>query len=163
MLAGRLFVGCAFILMAYALMPTRATSTLWALVPLTCVCLLVFAVVFVKRFSRIQTARYPVMAALQTLIFSLLIFMVLFAAIAVQLGAHSSDAYSETLNKVDGFYFSVTTLATVGYGDITPVSTTARVITTIQMLGNLVLLGVALRLVSQVVEHRVARDRGASQ
>mgnify|MGYP000620812646 CR=1 FL=1 len=69
----------------------------------------------------------------------------------------------EALDKIDAFYFSTTTLATVGFGDIVPVSSTARVVVTIQMLANLALIGVALRLLSRVVESRVGSARRPSQ
>ena len=163
LVALRLLVGCIFILLAYAMMPTKDTTSWWAAVPITVGCLVIFVVVFARQFRRVQGANYPVLRAVETLVFSLLIFLVLFASIAVQLDEHTVGAYNEALNKIDAFYFSVTTLATVGYGDIVPVSSTARVVVTIQMLANLALLGVALRLLSRVVESRVSLGRDKSQ
>lgn len=47
---------------------------------------------------------------------------------------------------LDALYFSVTTLATVGYGDITPVSQAARAVTIVQMLFDLVIVTSAISI-----------------
>jgi len=51
--------------------------------------------------------------------------------------------------------------ATVGFGDISPVSEVARVLTTLQMVGDLVLIGLVLRIFVVAVNHgrRRAADR----
>jgi voltage-gated potassium channel len=161
LLVFRLVVGTALILAAYAAMPTGGKNMNWGAIPVTILALALFTVIFARQVRAISSARRPVVRAVELLVCSLLIFMVLFAAVAVQLESFSPGSYTEPLNKVDGFYFSVTTLATVGFGDITPVTTTARVVTTIQMLGNLVLLGIAFRLLSQEVEARVRQARSS--
>jgi voltage-gated potassium channel len=47
---------------------------------------------------------------------------------------------------LDALYFSVTTLATVGYGDITPVSQYARAVTIVQMIFDLVIVTSAISI-----------------
>jgi voltage-gated potassium channel len=42
--------------------------------------------------------------------------------------------FSQVLSKWDSVYFTITTLATVGYGDITPVTQEARIWTTAQIV-----------------------------
>ena len=56
------------------------------------------------------------------------------------------NSYTEPLTRLDALYFSVTMFATVGFGDITPVTELARVITVLQMLANLIFLGVVARV-----------------
>lgn len=158
---GRVLVGTVLIFGAYAMMPTGKDKQWWGAIPVTVLCLFLFVAAFIIQIRRVPNAKYPIMRALETLVYSLLTFMVLFAAIAVQLDNITPGSYTEPLDKIAGFYFSVTTLATVGYGDITPVTNTARVVCTIQMLGNLVLLGVALRLLGHEVEGRVRSAREA--
>ncbi len=65
------------------------------------------------------------------------------------------NSFSEHLDKVTAVYFTVTTLATVGYGDIVPVTHTAQVLATVQMLLDLVVIAVTARL---LIQHR---DDGA--
>ena len=148
----RVVLAAAFVLGAYAFMPTDAGNWWWAAIPMTLLGLVLFTIVFVRQLRKVSHADYPILRAVEALIFTVLLFLVLFAAVSVQLDAHTTGSYSESLTKVDGFYFAVTTMATVGYGDITPVTTTARVIGSIQMLGNLVLLGVAVRMIGKAVE-----------
>lgn len=62
--------------------------------------------------------------------------VILFAAVYLEVEAGGTgDAFVERLNgRTDGFYFSVITLFTIGYGDIRPVATVARVVVTMQVI-----------------------------
>ncbi|MGY1742969.1 MULTISPECIES: potassium channel family protein [unclassified Blastococcus] len=88
---------------------------------------------------------HPALRAMEAAALSIPLFLVLFAAAYVVLASGDEAAFTEPLDRVDGLYFVVTVFATVGFGDIAPVSTTARVLTTVQMVGNLVLVGLVLR------------------
>lgn len=69
-------------------------------------------------------------------------------------GAHITD-FGEAL------WWSVTTITTVGYGDLTPVTTTGRVIAVLLMIGGITLVGsITATLASWIVE-RVSDDRAA--
>ena len=48
---------------------------------------------------------------------------------------------------IESFYFCVVTLATVGFGDITPVSPTARAATTLQMVGDIILVSLVVQVI----------------
>jgi voltage-gated potassium channel len=61
-------------------------------------------------------------------------------------------AFSEDLDRVDALYFTMTVFATVGFGDITPVTRAARAVVTIQMVANLLVLTLLLRLVTRAVQ-----------
>jgi hypothetical protein len=76
------------------------------------------------------------------------------------------------LNKIDSIYFTLTTLSTVGYGDIRPVSGTCRVIVSGQMIVGLILVVVILALLvvriseagkmpeEQIIGHIAKMDAG---
>jgi uncharacterized membrane protein YtjA (UPF0391 family) len=51
-----------------------------------------------------------------------------------------------TLTRTDSLYFTVTVFATVGFGDIVGTSQAARVLVMVQMILNLVFIGVVVRL-----------------
>ena len=44
-------------------------------------------------------------------------------------------------------YFTVTIFSTVGFGDITPKTDLARLVTTVQMLADLAVIAVVVRLI----------------
>ena len=149
---GRITVSIVVVLIAYWLMPTNTGDWWWAALPMTILGLLLYGVVFVRQLRRTVRADFPVLRAVEAAVLLIVLFVVLFACIAVQLSAQNSGAYSEPLNKIDALYFSVTTLTTVGYGDITPVTSTARSIGILQMLGNLAVVGVVIRIFGHAVE-----------
>ena len=61
--------------------------------------------------------------------------------------------------RVDAVYFTVTTLSTVGYGDIHAISQAARVVVTVQILFDLMFLGVLVRVFIGAARKRV-NERG---
>jgi hypothetical protein len=109
----------------------------------------------------IVRARHPALRAIESIALSLPLFLLLFAAAYVLLTGTDPGAFTEPLTPTDGLYFTVTVFATVGFGDITPVTEVARVLTTLQMVGDLVLIGLVLRVFLTAVDRgrRRAADR----
>ena len=82
----------------------------------------------------------------------------LFAAIYVLCGAHALTAFegeAVPLRFVTGFFFSVHTLATIGYGSIAPANIAANVVVTIESLVGLL----GFSLVAGIVVARFSRPR----
>ena len=50
-----------------------------------------------------------------------------------------------TLTRTDALYFTVTVFSTVGFGDITATSQTARLVVVVQMLLDLLVLGLGVK------------------
>ena len=109
----------------------------------------------------ILRARHPALQAIEAIALSLPLFLLLFAATYVLLAGTDPHAFTEPLSHTDGLYFVITVFATVGFGDITPVTELARVLTTVQMVGDLVLIGLVLRVFLTAVErgHRRAAEQ----
>jgi len=101
---------------------------------------------------------YPVAKGVGTLVVSLPLFLVLFAATYFLMGDAEPATFSEPLTRVDSIYFTVTVFATVGFGDITAVTQSARVVTTVQMVSGLVLVGLIARLVLAAVQEGRSRQ-----
>jgi voltage-gated potassium channel len=59
--------------------------------------------------------------------------------------------------KTDGLYFSVSTLATVGYGDVHAAGQLARIAVTLQIVFNLVFLGSAIAMITGMWRERARR------
>ncbi|WP_326752592.1 potassium channel family protein [Streptomyces hirsutus] len=58
----------------------------------------------------------------------------------------ASNSFSESLSRTDAPYFAMPVFSTVGFGDITPRSEEARLLTAGQVTVNLLLIGVAAGL-----------------
>jgi voltage-gated potassium channel len=156
---GPLLLGLARILLTvvglvvvYYLLPLergfQAPSLLSLLAGLAGVALLV-----AWQVRSILRARHPALRAIEAVAMSLPLFLLLFAAAYVLLAGTDPGAFTQSLTRTDGIYFVVTVFATVGFGDISPVSETARVLVTLQMVGDLVLIGLVLRIFLVAVNH----------
>ena len=104
----------------------------------------------------------PTLRALETLAFTVPVFLVLFASVYVLLDADRPGQFNEPLSRTDALYFVVVVFSTVGFGDITPVSEAARVLTMLQIVCDLLLLGVLLRAMVVAVQHSRGRLTGRS-
>ena len=58
----------------------------------------------------------------------------------------NGESFTERLTRTDALYFAITVLSTVGFGDIAPVTQSARIAVTIQIILDLLLVGVGLRI-----------------
>ena len=116
--------------------------SLVALVPLT-----------VHRLRAVNTSDTPMLEAFEALVLLLTILMTGFAAVYYGMN-HAHDQFRGIDTRIDAVYFTVTTLSTVGYGDITAVSQTGRVAVTVQMLFDLAFLGIAVRVLSATARRR---------
>ncbi|GAA4783410.1 potassium channel family protein [Actinomycetospora chlora] len=96
-------------------------------------------------------ARHPGLRALETLALTIPTFLLLFAAGYHLVSQADPAEFSEPLSRTDALYFTVTVFATVGFGDIVPVAEGVRIAVSVQMLADLVLLGVVLRAVLDAV------------
>ncbi|MFD0055925.1 ion channel [Streptomyces sp. NPDC127168] len=107
----------------------------------------------------IMHSLHPRLKAVEGLAATLVLFLVLFAGSYYLLVRSAPGAFSEPLNRTDALYFTLTTFTTVGFGDITALSQTARVLTMTQMTGGLLLVGVATRVLASVVQAGLNRQR----
>lgn len=95
----------------------------------------------------IVTSPYPRARAAAALTTTLTVFLVLFSTVYFAMSRSDPDSFSEPLSRLDAAYFTITVFATVGFGDIVAGSAAARAVLTVQMLGDVVLVGVVARLV----------------
>ena len=82
-------------------------------------------------------------------------------------GLERPGSFSQPLDRTAALYFTVTVLATVGFGDITPVTTIARVAATVQMVLDIAFVGLAAKVLfgaaDRGVRNRVADERTADE
>jgi len=139
------------VLVLYYLLPLdrgfRWTTVGWLLGGLAALGLLAaWQVRSVMRSSR------PALRALETLAFTVPVFLVLFASAYELLDATWPGQFSEPLRRTDALYFVIVVFSTVGFGDIAPVSEVARALTTVQIVTDLLLLGTVLRAMATAVQ-----------
>ena len=115
--------------------------------------LLLVGLLIAGQIRTILRARYPTLRALEALATSIPLFLIVFAATYEMLDVGVPASFSEHLTRTDALYFVVTVFSTVGFGDITATNETARVLVTVQMLGDLVLIGLVIRAVLAAVDH----------
>ncbi len=108
---------------------------------------------------RIIRSDRPFMRAVQLLATVLPFFLILFASAYYVMCKQNPAAFSLKLTRTDSLYFTMTVFSTVGFGDIVPVTSGARVVVMVQMLGDLALLGAGVRLLSGAVRMSVERKR----
>lgn len=116
--------------------------------------LAVLAVVIVWQIRAIIRSPFPRVQAVQAIAISIPLLIVSFASAYVEIDQASPGSFSEPVNRIDAVYFTVTVLATVGFGDIAPTSDVARLVVTGQMIADLVLLGLIAKVVFNAVQHR---------
>ncbi|MET9601968.1 ion channel [Streptomyces sp. NPDC006459] len=123
----------------------------------------VLALLLAWQIRRITLSPWPGLRAMEALAVTGPLVVLLFATTYWLMERSVSGSLSEELSRTDALYFSMTVFSTVGFGDITARSQTARLLTTGQMAVNFLLVGVAARLLLNAVqEGRRHRDRSAA-
>jgi voltage-gated potassium channel len=122
--------------------------------------LAVFVVVLTWEIRSILQARSPGLRAVEALAVIIPLFLLVFSSLYVVMSEHVPGSFAHPLDRPSAFYFTVTTFATVGFGDIVPLNDSARIAVTVQMLLDLIVLGVLLKVVVGVV--RVSQQRSTT-
>lgn len=120
--------------------------------------LVALAGLLVWQIRSILSSTRPRLRAIEAFATAVPFFLVLFASVYVGMSRSDPASFTEALDRTDALYLAVTVLATVGFGDITPVTSAARVALMVQMVCGLVLLGGVLRTVLGAVQVSLNRD-----
>ncbi|MET7619792.1 potassium channel family protein [Streptomyces sp. NPDC005408] len=124
--------------------------------------LLVFGVLVAWQVVAITASKHPRLRALEALATAVPVFLLLFSAAYFLIAREQTSSFNEPLNRTDALYFTVTVFATVGFGDIVPTSESARVVTTVQMIMDLILVGVIAKVIFGAVQIGLERRQSAS-
>jgi voltage-gated potassium channel len=89
----------------------------------------------------------------------LLVLTVLFFSWADDSVARLPGQFDDLHTKTDALYFTVSTIATVGFGDVHAVGQLARAAVTVQIVFNLVFLGAAVAMISGFLRERAQSRR----
>jgi voltage-gated potassium channel len=111
------------------------------------------AVVAAIQVRAVIRSRYPALKAVEALAATAPLFLLIFAAAYFLMAAdEASNFTAETLTRTDSLYFTVTIFSTVGFGDISPASEAARILVMAQMILDLIVLGLGIRILVGAIE-----------
>ena len=155
----------AVLVAIYYLLPLDHTST-WIAATTLVIGLVAFIALLVFQARWIIRSRFPGLRAVEALATSLPLFLVLFSGTYVVMAAVSAANFGEKLTHTDALYFTVTVFTTVGFGDITARSDGARLLVTGQMVTDLIILGIGVKIILGAVtrgRQRQPQSAGAGQ
>jgi voltage-gated potassium channel len=138
---------------AFALLPFRGDR--WWIGALVGAILLATTIpLSLSRLRKVLTSDRPGFEAAEALTQLVTMLITGFAAVLYAMNRDGTQV-SGLDTRVDAVYFTVTTLSTVGFGDIHASSQAARLVVTVQILFNLLFLGVAVRVFIGAAKRRV--------
>lgn len=113
-----------------------------------------------RRIAEIESARHPMLVVAEAIV--LLLTMVVYGFSALYLVIDRRAGQFDGIDtRLDAAYFTVTTLSTVGFGDISATGQAARLAVTFQILFDLTLLAVSIRLLTNAAHaRRAVADQG---
>ncbi|MFJ8213829.1 potassium channel family protein [Streptomyces sp. NPDC096033] len=120
--------------------------------------LLLFGWLVLWQVGAIARSVHPRLQALEAVATAVPLFLTLFASTYFLLAQDRPAAFSEPLTRTDTLYFVVTVFATVGFGDIVPVDGAARVLTTLQMVADLIMVGLVAKVLLGAVQTGLSRQ-----
>lgn len=148
-------------LLLYSMLPVERGTGALAAGLIAGLGILIILVVYAWQLRRVARAERPTLAAIEAVSLVFGLFVCFFALLYVALSIANPQAFTEQLSRASGLYFTVTVLATVGFGDIAPATDAARIAVTIQMVLGLTLFGTALRALG--ASAKSAKQARASQ
>ena len=123
--------------------------------------LIAFVMVARHEVLAIVHSNTPRMRAIQLLATLVPMFVIVLAATYFLLSRNSPGAFSEHLGRTDALYFTLTVLSTLGFGDIVPLTHAARILVMVQIVGDFVVLGAGVRILTTAVSHGIERRRAS--
>jgi len=158
----RLTASIVLMLWVYYTIPVKgadgASDAPWLILELV-----IFGVIVGVQVPLIASARYPLLRGVESLALTTLLFLLIFARVYLSNSAGNPAVFTQPLDRDTALYFTVTVFATVGFGDIVAASNPMKLLVTVQMLSNLVVFGLVIRVLTTAAQRGVARKHGATK
>jgi len=152
----RVTASASVLLGVYYLVPTKGSSEVSDL-PWLILELVIFGVVVAVQIPAIIKAKYPNLRAIEALAVTVPLFLLIFSRIYLSNSLTNPAAFTSPLDNTTALYFTVTVFATVGFGDIVAQTNGMRLLVTLQMLLDLAVLGLVIKLLTSAAQRGVQR------
>jgi voltage-gated potassium channel len=154
----RIVVTTVVLLTLYAVIPVEsergAGAIAWLVLGLAAV-----GGILALQLRSILAADHPELRAIEALATGSLVLIIVFSFTYLSVWHQNHASFSESLNHVGAIYFTVTVLSTVGFGDIVAKTNLARILVTIQILVDLVVIVGIVRVITYTARVGVSRRR----
>lgn len=161
--AARLLVGFAFIVWLMSLAPKTAEDSVIYPALLAVAGIAIYVTFFVRQIRGVYKARYPTLRAAEALILTAAMFLAIFSIVYVTISLEDPSSFTEPLDSFSAYYYALTVLATVGFGDIAPTNVPARSVTMVQMALDIAFIAVLIRVMGGAAKkalHLRAQQQG---
>jgi voltage-gated potassium channel len=142
----------ALLVVAYFVVPISEASLAQRLILYGLGMLLVVAITVRQTNHYIRGADLSV--RVDSLLLAIVLSTLLFALSYSAIDATNPDQIEGLVTRLDALYFSISTTATVGFGDVHATGQLARAIVTIQIIFNLVVVATAASVLGRAVAAR---------
>jgi hypothetical protein len=116
----------------------------------------IYVLFFIRSIRAVRKSQYPGIRAGEAMFSSGILLLAIFASIYSLISLQDPKAFTEVLTPFSSMYFSLTILATVGFGDIAPSTVPARSVAMAQMVLDLVFIGVLVRVLTNAAKRSIA-------
>jgi voltage-gated potassium channel len=144
----------SLLLLAYGFLPLYA-ATNDELVVRIIVAGIVIGGLLLWEIRVINRSEFPQLRAADALITGVTLLVVVFASVYLSLSKANVASFSEPLTRTSSMYFTMTTLSTIGFGDIVAKSDSARISVMIQMIFNVAFIGLAVKWITFTARRRL--------
>ncbi len=123
---------------------------------------LILLAVSIWQIRAVMRSPQPGLRGIEALAIIAPLYLLLFAVTYFLMSLDAPQSFTaDALTRVDALYLTVTIFSTVGFGDISAASQPARILVTIQMILNLIVLGAGVRLLTVAVKRgRESKEDG---
>jgi voltage-gated potassium channel len=149
---------CVLLLVAYFVVPVQSSDNNIGFRIAGTAVLVAAAVWLLIREIR-KTLKDPV-APLAGLVLGIIGGLLVFALVDYIIAVTQPGQFESLQTRIDGLYFALATLATVGYGDAHAAGQVARAVVCVQMVFNLVIIGAAVSVFNMQLRARTGRKSG---
>ncbi len=149
---GRSLLTVILLIAVYFTVPLTGEAEAWIWISLLLLLVLLVAVIAWEVRSILKSP-HPGIRGIEAMAVIAPMFLLIFAVIYFVLAESNSANFNEGgLTRIDALYFTLTILVTTGFGDIYAASQVARVVVMMQMIFDLLLIGVVLKVVYGAVQ-----------
>ncbi|PXW32463.1 potassium channel family protein [Nocardia sp. 348MFTsu5.1] len=138
-------------LVAYFLVPWDQFSDWWSLAIVIGFLVIAMATA-VWQVGQILKSPAPAVHAIEALAIIGPIYLLAFSLCYFMMSENNPDQFTEPLSLMGSLYFTLSVFATVGFGDITAAVDVSRAVVSFQMVLNLIVVGVGIKVILAAVK-----------